>query len=887
MIPSRSGCIDSLSPPANQRRRESPGLPGASDSDSVTVVKPRVIIGARPEAEHLPVITSNADRAIQIEQRAIGAFESAIKRKNPEQLLRLAACNPSLIEQYPSCLLLTDEDGKTLVHRMGESGYTLLIRKALNTEQGRCALQAKDHNGDTGLHCAAQAQTSGCLDAVIASGAGQLLLEQNKEGLLPLHIAIIRGHISSSIKMMDSAADTLVTMDNSNKTPLHCLEFSRASQQAQLVFLKRAIEKPCVRERLNHLLFFLNLHSTDAQCEKRIQQLRRSVLPAFRPVIAHGVNKKMVIPETGSETCEQPPRFRVLSVPAIDRQKIPSCSALIKAMDLSSTVSSANQVLRQRAVQTLQWLGEVGVYGTFFCMKTETERNYVSLGDENASVQLVNQLVALGAANIQLRLSPPWHKFTTTDTQQSKAERSGDDDLEYVQGLERATKVRLNKLALLIPGFCPDKSLPQCLRMEKSTVSIVQCDDSTPEPTVVFSFMDLPDKHQQHPVNCDHFMVVKPFRFDSSVSDGRVLYTDFDGLNVRKIPLHLPSNSLLPEVDVIKAFSSDHDERQWFGKTLSDSPVNSSLQANSLGRICSLCRQGHIHMGVMYGATHQDAPSLRAALLSRWVDALQIATKKGKPTLIMISKSPENSKLLDSPCMAKKLMIIDSESEEVGALLDQFSQNNAVAICLLPVLPKPVFQYLLTVSDLPVLTEGANTTSFLLQTGHPYLSLLPNGETPIPRDMGYPLEALKIEAHSYKLRMNEEEQDLLEKAHSLIFHGHYQEAKDYLDDHKEALADLRFINDPQHQALSSVSVSSLLEKGVQKRLGKIEAMALLSAINPSVETLAEYIDDCFDHSSIVVNHFALQRMHVGHDYNNALIATINKFAHIKGLWKGR
>lgn len=878
MISSRSDCMDSLPPPANQRRKES------SDPDSVTQVKPRIIVGAKPEAEHLPVMASNADRAIQIEQCAIGTFESAIKGKNPEQLLRLATCNPSLIEQYPTCLLLTDEEGKTPVHRMGESGYTLLIRKALNTEQGRCALHAKDHNGDTGLHCAARAQTPGCLDAVIASGAGQLLLEQNKEGLLPLHIAIMRGHISSSIKMMDSAADTLVTMDNNNKTPLHCLEFSRASQQAQLVFLKRAIEKPCVREKLNHLLFFLNLHSTDAQCEKRIQQLRRSVLPAFRPVIAHGVNKKMAIPETGSETFEQPPRSRVLSASATDRQKVPSGSALIEAMDLSSTVPSANRVLRQRAAQTLQWLGEVGVFGTFSCMKMETERNYVSLGDENASVQLVNQLVALGAANIQLRLSPPRHKFTTADTQQSEAaERSGDDDPEYAQELKRATKVGLNKLALLIPGFCPDKSLPQCLRMEKSTVSIVQCDDSVPEPTVVFSFLDLPDKHQQHPVNCEHFMVVKPFRFDSSVSDGRVLYTDFDGLNVRKIPLHLPPNSLLPEVDVIKAFSSDHDERQWLARTLSDSPINSSLQANSLGRICSLCRQGHIHMGVMYGATHQDTPSQRAALLSRWVDALQIVTKKGKPTLIMISKSSENSKLPDSVGMAKKLMIIDSESEEVGVLLDQFSQNKAVAICLLPVLPKPVFQYLLTVSDLPVLTEGANTTSFLLQTGHPYLSLLPNGETPIPRDVGYPLEALKIEALSYKLRMNEEEQDLLEKAHSLIFHGHYQQAKDYLDDHKEALAGLRFINDPQHQVLSTVSVSSLLEKGVQKRLGKIEAMALLSAINPSVDTLAEYIDDCFDHSSVVVNHFALQRMHVGQDYNNALIATINKFAHIKGL----
>lgn len=894
MIPSQSGCTDSLSPPANHRKREFSGLSGASSLNPVVEVKPRVIIGAKryTEAGCLPVETSNADRAIQklpdIEQHTIGAFEWAIEEKNPEQLLRLMTRNPSLIEQYPACLLLTDKEGKTLVHRMGESGYTLLIRKALNTEQGRCALRAKDYNGDTGLHSAAKAKTSGCLDAVIASGAGQLLLAQNKGGLLPLHIAILRGHIRSSISMIDSVADTLLIMDNSNKTPLHCLEFSQASQQTQLTFLKRAIEKPCVRERLNHLLFFLNLHSTDVQCEKRIQQLRRSVLPAFRPVIAHGVNKKTAIPETGSEIFEPFSRLKVLSASAIDRQKAPSCSALIEAMDLSSTVSSANRALRQSAKLTLQWLGEVGVYGTFSCMKMETERNYVSLGDENASVQLVNQLVALGASKIQLRLSPPC--LTATDTRQGEAtERSGDDGLEYAQGLESSTKVELNKLALLIPGFFPGKSLPQCLRMEKSTVSIVQCDDSVPEPAVVFSFLDLPEKHQQHPVNCDHFMVVKPYRFEITSPDGRVLYTDFNGLNVRKIPLHLPPNSLLPEVDAIKAFSSDRDERQWLGKTLNASPTNSSLQAKSLGRICSLCRQGRIRMGVVYGLKHRDVSSRREPLLWRWVDALQVVTlkEKGKPSLIMVSKSPETSQLLDSLSTAKKLMIIDSESEEVDALLDQFSKNKAVAICLLPVLPKPVFHHLMTVSDLPVLTEGANTTSFLLQTGHPYLSLLPYGETPIPRDMGYPLEALKIEALSCKLRMNEEERDLLEEVHSLIFQRHYQEAKDYLAEHKGALAGLRFINGPPHQVLSAVCVGSLLEKGVQKRLGEIERTALLATINPSVDTLAEFIDDCLDRSSVVVNHFDLQRMHVGHDYNNALIATLAKFAQIKGLWKRR
>ncbi len=791
------------------------------------------------------------------------AFERAIAEQNQEQLLRLAVREPSLIDRYPACLLLADEEGKTLVHRMGESGYTPLIRKALNTEQGKCALRAKDHNGDTGLHRAAQAQTSGCLDAAIASGANQLLPEQNKEGLLPLHIAILRGHISSSIKMMNSAPDTLIIMDNSNKSPLHCLEFSQASPQAQLTFLKRAIEQPCVRQRLNHLLFFLNLHSADGRCEKRIQQLRQSVLPAFKPVI--GLNKT-TISKTGSGAFGLP---RLAT--AIDRQKVPLGSALVQAMDLSSTVSSGNRVLRQRARQTLQWLGEAGVYGTFACMKMETEGYYVSLGDENASVQLVNQLVALETPKIQLRLSPP----TFADT----AQATGQPDVQYPHRLERATTVGLNKLALLFPGFYPDKGLPQCFRREKSTISVVQCDDSVPEPAVVFSFLDLPEKHQQHPVGCQHFIVVKPFRFESTPPDGRVLYTDFDGLNVRKIPLHLPPNSLLPEVDAIKEFGSDRNERQWFSKTLSTSPIGSAFQAESLSRICTLCRQGHMHISVVYGLKHQDVTPYREHSLWRWLDALQMVTQKGKPTLILLSKSREVSTLLDSRGTARKLMIVDFESEEADVLLDRFSRNSAVAICLLPVLPKPVFHHLITVSDLPVLTEGANTTSFLLQTGHPYLSLLPDGETPIPQDMGYPLEALKIEALSYKLRMDEMEQGLLEQVHSLVCREHYREAKVFLDDHKNSLAGLRFINKPQ--PLSAVSIRGLLEKGVQKRLGNIEKAALLAAINPSMDSLAEFINDCLNGSSVVADHFALQRMHVGHDFNNALVASLAKFTRIK------
>lgn len=160
-----------------------------ANHDIVVAVNPRVIVGTgRCTVTERPLIAvSNLERTVRklpcVEHRITDAFERAIEGKNPEQLLRLATRHRSFIEQYPACLLLADKEGKTLVHRMAASGYTLLIRKALNTEQGKRAVCAKDHNDDMGLHHAARAQTAGCLDVIIASGAGaQLLLEQNKEG---------------------------------------------------------------------------------------------------------------------------------------------------------------------------------------------------------------------------------------------------------------------------------------------------------------------------------------------------------------------------------------------------------------------------------------------------------------------------------------------------------------------------------------------------------------------------------------------------------------------------------------------------------------------------------------------------------------------------------
>ena len=222
MIPSIwSVCQDKTSTPANNKQPE-PADRSESTRYSCATVEAKLHVMAGAEhctgVEHLAV-NSNPERNIRklpfVEPHVVAAFEQAIQEKNLEQLLRLAVRHPSLIEQCPQCLSLTGEEGKNLFHRMCESGHKQLIRKALNTEHGKRALCVKDNSGDTGLHIAALARTTGCLDCILAYDAvTKALLAQNREGLLPLHIAILRGHISSSITMMGKLPDTLVTMDN-------------------------------------------------------------------------------------------------------------------------------------------------------------------------------------------------------------------------------------------------------------------------------------------------------------------------------------------------------------------------------------------------------------------------------------------------------------------------------------------------------------------------------------------------------------------------------------------------------------------------------------------------------------------------------------------------
>ena len=161
----------------------------------------------------------------------------------------------------------------------------------------------------------------------------------------------------------------------------------------------------------------------------------------------------------------------------------------------------------------------------------------------------------------------------------------------------------------------------------------------------------------------------------------------------------------------------------------------------------------------------------------------------------------------------------------------------------MPSLPKPVFNHLLQITNIPALVEGANLTTTLLENGKPYLSVRPQDVTCIPQDMGDPLEAMKAKAFSYKLALGQRE--------SLIMMGLYKKLEN--DNYHACHADIQCLKDQDRNAfnalsflwpaqpsesflnLKSINAMSLIGKGIERRIGSLEKKRPTVRYSPPVQ----------------------------------------------------
>ena len=177
-------------------------------------------------------------------------------------------------------------------------------------------------------------------------------------------------------------------------------------------------------------------------------------------------------------------------------------------------------------------------------------------------------------------------------------------------------------------------------------------------------------------------------------------------------------------------------------------------------------------------------------------------------------------------------------------------------------------KHILTVhsSNLPTLVEGANLTSFLLQAGNPYLSVF--RDTPIPQDVGDPLEAMKLEAFSYKLAIDDEESQFRETLKEMVMQGACEQARKKTDSFNPA-GNLIFL---QHSMVQlQPTVRRLMTQGEDP--GK---EALLAAIDPTPDALMRYILNTMNEESPTSHYFRLKQRHANLPHLNAVTQALGR-----------
>ncbi len=153
--------------------------------------------------------------------------------------------------------------------------------------------------------------------------------------------------------------------------------------------------------------------------------------------------------------------------------------------------------------------------------------------------------------------------------------------------------------------------------------------------------------------------------------------------------------------------------------------------------------------------------------------------------------------------------------------------------------------------------------------------------------MGYPLEALKAEAMSYKLAMTQADYWRLYFIHEFIEGGEYADAEEYIEKKIYQLNDMRFLikktDTGQTKFLKEINFRSLLSKAINGSIGDLEKEALLSASNPETSEFIHYINQTLDEKSPTHNHYTMQQVHLGQGFNRPIIMALNKLAKVKKL----
>ncbi|CAM3618775.1 ankyrin repeat domain-containing protein [Parendozoicomonas haliclonae] len=817
-------------------------------------------------------------------------FEEALKRKGINSLVAQCKTDPWLVTKYPEFLELKGSklshgfQGNVIIKLCTSPEYAGALAEAVKIKGTQPLLEKDRVTGITALHYLAQ-QPGQVSKDILGSLSDDALCVKDHRGRTPLHHACERDCFENCQLLLERISHQQFMEAQGIDSPFARLMTSTKltdDQKCQLLETMMQIEG-----LQQNLPGFVRKTSLDAGVSQTVKEFMRSFLPtSVTPPL-----KLAAEPE--ADHTSQSGTLEALDL-ALPKQQASETSSgehsSLEALNLESSVPAGNARLEETARQLARGLGVIGVHARVTCFPQETKDNFYSLGDENASVMLVNRLVELGAPKIQLRLSAP-DKFESLEGRVLSDLNPSELSEDQKQKLLDMKEVGRHKLALLLPencGFDPKQGLPQDITIGKSTVHIVDYDDRPEmEPALEMGFNDPAWSSYQGTDNApDNYLELKAYRFSSEF---QAMFTGMAQGLTDKAPLKLPPNSF-PQDRSPKSLARTEtltDETDWITSTIQASkpgPIDTS-HAQGLAQICRASRNGDVHSGMIYGLHHPYVSEDAGAIMGSWIKAVK---RQDKPSILYVHPS-RLSETTKAWLETNKIPVIYPGKDDMDSKLAELAQSKDTVICALPELPKPVFEHLIQSSDLPALVEGANTTSHLLETGHPYLSVLPFGNTPIPKEMGYPLEALKAEAFSYKLRLIPAivDAEKLTEVKELVGQDKFAEAIDYLQNNQQFLAIMQYLyaseDSVDASGLKQVTVAGLLEKGKHGRLGALEKTALMQVLDPSSDAMADYIEDCLNDTSTTRQHYTLQQSHITQQFNDSVLQALMTFAKKKGI----
>jgi hypothetical protein len=542
------------------------------------------------------------------------------------------------------------------------------------------------------------------------------------------------------------------------------------------------------------------------------------------------------------------------------------------------------------------------------------KKKFHTFGDENACLNMLNQLISLGIKQVTIYVSPP--NNSTID------ERKKSYTMYKQYQYQKTKKYIVRKLSFLLNGIDSQLKLPQTIIKDGCTVNIRFIDEissnndtiqektrnfiestigikylskheelraTTVKENLVFVFYQNNFKNNNQ--NLSNVITIYPFSWRMHLEN--IIFAKTDTKPQCKIECKNPSYSILREQQAtlpIK-YTGKNAYKNWLFDLLAT--AKSKYAAETLSTIITLIaekiKNKKIHHGTIYGLHHPYIKQNAKTILSTWINAsteLSIQRQQAIVLSVISNTLIVNKQQFNN----ENTIIIDlSKCEDENNYFNQINSclsDNKVIVLFFPSLPKTVFHYLIDSTTMPILVEGANITSYALQTGKSYLSVLPTGATAIPTKMGDPLIAFLQKVLSYKLAYSKDFLDHFKVLFNHVTNYNYQQAIDYIYklkpfydlENNEMLIDFFCKqNSDKSTETKEITLMFLLKKGQGGMLSDNTRKYLLQALDPSFNSISSYIKNSLDKNSKERFHSQLMQHHVNLAINDKLVIALNKF----------